>query len=271
MTKHTWKYLPWALMPLLLAGACDWLWPLEGEYDPHRCDPQCTGSQICRQGQCLGPGSDGPGELDNGPTKKDGPSPKKDLKPRPHKDVGQTKRDGVKPVADKTVPTPDKTVPSPDQAPTCSSGALLCLGGDNIKYCDKGVWKNTTCTVHCKAGGYDYAVNCAVGLGGSSCVCAKKAGYGTVCTSNATCGLTYYCRLPVTWMAGVCTKVCQKDVDCVGGPPGTLAKCNIINVTPFGPIRNCEFVCGTYNKPCPANMACDTTTNLCLPNKLPPP
>lgn len=255
VVKHFWL----ALTPLLLAGACDWLWPLEGEYDPHRCAPRCQGAQTCRNGQCVGPGADG--------APQDGALPKKDGQ-LPHKDITLVKKDGPQ---EDTPPGADQWVPGPDQTPACVQGTLSCLGGGAIKYCEKGAWQTSTCTVHCKGAGYDFADGCRVSLGGKdSCVCAKKTGYGAVCTSSGVCGSGFFCRLPVSWIAGICTRSCLNDVDCGGGPPGTLAKCNICLQTPMGPIRYCEFMCGKYNKPCPALNTCDTATDRCLPTKLPP-
>ena len=261
--------MPLALAPLLLVGACDWLWPLEGEYDPHRCDPGCQGAQRCQQGSCVGPGTDGP--------RPDGPArPKKDGAPGkdtwPLKDSGPTpKKDGKPRVVDKHVPVADKYVPVADKSVPCT-GQLLCLGGDLIRICQAGAWTNTTCTAHCQATGFHYALNCVVGSGGyGSCVCAKKTGFGAVCTTSAVCGAGYHCRVPTTWIAGVCTRSCSKDTDCLGGPPGTLALCNVVISTPMGDIKKCEFVCGKHKKPCPANMTCDLTTDLCLTSKLPPP
>jgi len=45
---------------VLLLSACNWLWPLEGKYDPTRCDPACSGGEICYEGKC------GPPKLDWG-------------------------------------------------------------------------------------------------------------------------------------------------------------------------------------------------------------
>ena len=40
---------------VLLLSACNWLWPLEGKYDPTRCDPACSGGEICYEGKCEPP------------------------------------------------------------------------------------------------------------------------------------------------------------------------------------------------------------------------
>jgi formylglycine-generating enzyme required for sulfatase activity len=52
-----------------LAAGCDSLWPLEGTYDPRRCDPICPAGQRCLTGYCMYVDL---GQLDAGP---DGPTP----------------------------------------------------------------------------------------------------------------------------------------------------------------------------------------------------
>ena len=84
----------------------------------------------------------------------------------------------------------------------------------------------------------------------SGCACVKASGYGAVCANSVICGTGYFCHIPVTWPGGYCTRSCQKDIDCVGGPAGTLALCRVVTTTPFGDIKYCRFVCGTYSKPC---------------------
>jgi hypothetical protein len=50
-----------ALAGLLLPCGCHY--QLEGDYDPFRCDPACSGGKVCYQGRCVAAdgGADGPG------------------------------------------------------------------------------------------------------------------------------------------------------------------------------------------------------------------
>ena len=118
---------------LLLLGGCDWLWPLEGEFDPHRCDPQCSSGISCHDGVC-GINLDG------------GPSPDKAL-PGVDRAVGD--------VVLSTEPLPGKEL-----GPGCVQGAMVCLDDQKIKVCDNGLWKNSSCGAQCVAAKYDYSVIC---------------------------------------------------------------------------------------------------------------
>jgi hypothetical protein len=40
------------LLLTLLGPACD-LWPRDNPLDPARCDPRCTGDEVCREGKCV--------------------------------------------------------------------------------------------------------------------------------------------------------------------------------------------------------------------------
>lgn len=211
-------------------GACGWLWPLEGEFDPHRCEPACQGKQRCQDGRCVGPGADGA-------------LPDRALKPRDgsqKKDINFQKKDKGKPPPDKAkVPLPDKhKVPVPDKYKPPVPDTYKPPP-------DKALPKDT----------------------GSSPP-PWQPGFGAVCNNNAVCGTGFFCRTLSVWPAGYCTKSCQKGSTCPLGPPGTWAQCNVTTTTPFGDLRHCEFMCG--KNLCPSHMGCDKAKSICFPNALAP-
>ena len=81
------------ILPLAWVGACGWLWPLEGQYDPHRCDPPCKGGQVCSAGECV---TDGGSSRDHGPRADQARPP----------DRGAPPEQGAQP--DGPLPAPDK-------------------------------------------------------------------------------------------------------------------------------------------------------------------
>ena len=88
-----------ALLALLLAGGCDWMWPLDSANDPCRCDPPCAKDQVCHEGRCVASdaGTDGP--------PKDAPRP--DL---PRADLNDARVDTVAPDSWSVVQPAFKTV-----------------------------------------------------------------------------------------------------------------------------------------------------------------
>ncbi len=229
------------LLLLLIVTGCDWLWPLEGEFDPHRCSPACSPNATCRNGSCVSH------HADSGP-QPDGAPPK----------VDTTLPDTTQPedmVLSEPSPAPDK-----DTTPACVHGSFVCLDSQNIKLCENGTWKNSSCTKLCVAKGYDYSTACKEVGGKATCQCSKWITYGGPCPSPSLCAPGLQCQKMVV-STGFCTKSCQKDSDCLGGPSGTLAKCDL-NASSQ---KYCAFKCGSSGPQCPPGLTCFPLLFYCLP------
>lgn len=234
-----------ALLVLLsiTAGGCDWLWPLDGDHDPHRCDPACGGSQRCQGGQCVERGEDSGVTPDRAP--------------------------GADRVAWPDLPRPDRAAPElfprpqKDTGPPCKTGAMECLASTTVKVCVESKWKTTTCDSHCKTVGYDYSAGCTKnGFGVVSCNCRHLLPFGSTCTKSSKCVSGLFCGMVSGSIYGFCSRFCKTDSDCTGGPAGTLALCVLTNTSSQ---TICGFVCGKYGNPCPKGMTCQSTKNICLP------
>ena len=42
-------------LAVMVVGGCEWPWPLEGNYDPYRCEEDCKSTEVCYQGKCTDP------------------------------------------------------------------------------------------------------------------------------------------------------------------------------------------------------------------------
>ena len=179
------RLLP-GLLLLLALGACDMLWPLDSPYDQRRCDPQCTGGEVCEDGQCQVPKVGG------------------DASPRDtghhdvasHPDLPGPSKDGAKqdkPKQDK--PKDDKGLCIPAMCIGCCQGSV-CKPGNSIaacgtggqpcqacgpgEACTGGACKSSGCGPSncpgcCKGGACIVAINdTACGSGGAQCVACKK-------------------------------------------------------------------------------------------------
>lgn len=233
------------LLSIVTAAGCDWLWPLEGEYDPHRCDPPCSAGTRCRGGQCVRD-TDGGAPLDKAP-KVDKATKKPD---RSLVDLA---------VVESYLPA------KKDTGPPCKTGKMECLTGDNVRVCAASKWKYTTCAGHCKSTGDDYSNGCSKHpfTGTVSCNCQKYTHYGGTCTkSTKKCVSGYICGFINNYIYGICTRLCKTDKDCVGGPTGTLALCNMTSTSSQ---KICGFVCNTYGVPCPKGLSCLSLKSSCRP------
>lgn len=234
-------------MLIFAVGGCDWLWPLEGDYDPHRCDPPCSAGLLCHGGQCV---RDGDGGL----------LPDKTKTP---------KVDGVVKMQDKALV--DKAVvesypwPAKDTGPPCKTGKIECLTAGSIKVCVNSKWQLSNCTAHCQSKGDDYSDGCNKHpfTGEATCNCRKYVSYGGPCSKSSKCVSGYFCGfISSSYVYGFCTKHCKVDTDCGGGPAGTQALCSLTTTTA---ITICGFVCNKYPYPCPKGLTCLTLKNSCRP------
>ena len=137
---------------LLTVAGCDFLWPLDSPHDQRRCDPGCTGGEVCEDGQCEVPQVGGDAaERDTGP-QEDGAKPDLPLKKDGPK---QDKPQADKPKADKLkADKPKLDKPQADKPNPC--GPTTCSG-----CCEGGVCKMASS-------------NAACGKGGVQCVACKK-------------------------------------------------------------------------------------------------
>lgn len=239
----------WILLPLLLAlPACDWLWPLDGEYDPHRCDPACAGGSTCRQGQCVSDTDGGrpdlpPKKMDGGGDK-DKSSPKTDTWP------------GIEPAP------PADVLVSPDVHSGCTHGDGTCPGPQTIKHCDKGIWKTESCAKQCQAKGHDYAMGCKTVGSKALCSCATYAAYGSPCNKSILCTPGLLCFVLPVWKLGYCSRACKDRVGCaLGSPPMTAPLCNMtLSGQTF-----CGFSCTLGLFLCPPGLSCNKKNSRCEP------
>ncbi len=234
------KILAFALV--LLLGGCDWLWPLDGEYDPHRCDPSCAGKQTCVNGQCVG------GALDMGWP--DAPGSKVDQA------VGDAH---VSP----------ELLPAKEAGSDCTQGDSICLSEQTIKVCENGLWKTSSCAIECTAGGYDYSAGCKEMSGKAVCQCGKWVGYGGICTKNILCEPSLKCAAFTPGGLGFCTKTCKNNAECAGGPPNTHGVCALAISGSSGLV--CGFKCDKGIYSCPPGLNCDTKDYICKFKGVPAP
>ncbi len=233
------------LLLLLVTPACDWLWPLEGEHDPHRCDPPCAGGTACRQGQCVSL-ADG-GKPDLPPTTKD----------------GGKKDNGAADAWPGAEPTPAADGPlSPDAKTGCTDGDGTCTGPQTIKHCDKGTWKTENCGKQCQTKGYDYAMGCKTAGSKALCGCATYAAYGTPCSKSILCAPGLLCFVLPVWKLGYCSRACKDKLHCaLGSPPMTAPLCNMtLSGQSF-----CGFSCALGLFLCPPGLVCSKKTQVCEP------
>ena len=67
MRNRTITWLMFPLMAILFSSGCrDMLWPFENPDDVYRCDPDCPGGQVCRNGECVAGRTEGGMILDGG-------------------------------------------------------------------------------------------------------------------------------------------------------------------------------------------------------------
>jgi formylglycine-generating enzyme required for sulfatase activity len=97
---HSTLLLNVAVVVVLASNAgCNWLWALDGPYDPLRCEPECPAGQHCYEGQCVGSG-DGTVPTDSGQPPSDGVKPPSDtlkLPDAPPWDLGYSPNDAAVP------------------------------------------------------------------------------------------------------------------------------------------------------------------------------
>lgn len=244
VSLRTTSLLAAALPFLCTLGGCDWLWPLEGEFDPHRCDPACAAGSRCLGGRCVS-----------------------------EVDASKKPRDGA--VADRGAVTGDVTsgelgstadlLPPPDSDLNCSFGAS-CVDAQTIKHCNNGKWKIIACASVCTIGGYDYTNGCKVISGAAKCECGKWIPYSGGCGKGLVCGPSHKC-ISVTGSASkFCSRYCNKDIDCIGGPAGSLGLCTLVE---SGTLKKmCGFKCDSKHV-CPPALGCNKTLAICVPG-LPP-
>jgi len=174
------RLLP-GLLLLLAMGACDFLWPLDNPHDQRRCEPLCTGGEVCEDGQCQVPQVGG------------------DASPRDtgshdvvlHPDLPGPTKDGVKqdkPKTDKGACVPGKcigccqgSVCQPGNSSSgCGTGGQPCQACGAGEACVGGVCKASTCgpasCPGCCQGGVCHKVvyDAVCGKGGVQCVACKK-------------------------------------------------------------------------------------------------
>ncbi len=245
--RKTWL----AALLIFTVGGCDWLWPLEGDYDPYRCEPSCAAGTRCHGGQCV---KDGDGSI-------------------PDKTKKQPKQDGLiikkdKKKVPKDVVSPDK-VPWPvkkDTGPPCKTGKKECTTATSIRICENSKWQYSDCTAYCKSKGDDYSNGCSKHpfTGTAGCNCHKYQPYGGTCyKTTKKCVSGHICGyISSAYVYGFCTRLCKTDADCTGVPAGTMALCNLTNTSSQ---KMCGFVCSIGGHTCPKGLVCLTIKKSCRP------
>lgn len=232
-------------MPLalaLLCGACD-LWPRYNALDPARCNPRCSGGQVCVEGQCVSPDGGVDLSLDLG------------LDALVDDQAADTASDQA---ADQ--PAPDQLAPdqlAPDQGPPCAKTKCgsLCVdtqtSGDHCGKCD-----------HSCGGGA-----CAAGVCQPVSIATKlDVPFGVTVSGNAVfwARLNRLSRCPKTGCTGAPTKLTDEVAPPTlpAGPYGSLMVADGKNVFWLN-----KGTAGSYNmvKRC-AVAGCTTTSATILAN-----